>query len=117
MTPAATQSVSDLLRQLSAHGVIPGAPHAHVRWWFRGQSKPKLPLRPGVYRPSFTAADEADRLRRERHMAQEFRVESAGLRSGQESDAELYFLQQHYRMSTRLLDWSTSLDFHGGSLP
>jgi len=33
---------------------------------------------------------------------------SAALRSHNQSQAEIYFLQQHYRMPTRLLDWSLS---------
>jgi len=33
---------------------------------------------------------------------------SAGIRRGDESDAELYFLQQHYRLKTRLLDWTNN---------
>jgi hypothetical protein len=41
-------------------------------------------------------------------MAQDFRVESAGLLTEAKDDAALYFLQQHYKMPTRLLDWTIS---------
>jgi FRG domain len=33
---------------------------------------------------------------------------TAGLRTGRETDADIYFLQQHYRMPTRLLDWTSN---------
>jgi hypothetical protein len=79
---------------------------AHVRLWFRGQSKADWELSPGVYRLGFPATDEEKRLNIERHLTQDFRVQSAGLLSGSKSDAELYFIQQHYRMRTRLLDWT-----------
>jgi hypothetical protein len=82
--------------------------HYHVRVWFRGQSNEEWPLWPGVYRPTFPARDESHRIIQERHLNQDFRVLAAGLLKGNESDAELYFLQQHYRMPTRLLDWTTS---------
>jgi hypothetical protein len=42
----------------------------------------------------------------ERKLAQDFRVESAGILARSADDAELYFIQQHYRMPTRLLDWT-----------
>jgi hypothetical protein len=38
-------------------------------------------------------------------MAQDFRVESVGL-LGEQSNEKLYFLMQHYKMPTRLLDWT-----------
>ena len=99
--------VQDLLRIIKK--IIPDATrHAHIRWWFRGQSDWAWALRPAVYRSGFPAKDEDDRLRTEQHLTQDFRVESAGLRVGHDENADLYFLQQHYGMPTRLLDWSTS---------
>jgi len=84
---------------------IDRSPRAHVRFWFRGQAKYGWPLMPKVYR-FFT--DNKARLTNERLMSQDFRVMSAGVRTGNESDAELYFLQQHYGMPTRILDWTNS---------
>ncbi len=108
MSPDETiiDSVSGLLAQLR-HKRLHAANHHHLRWWFRGQPNADWDLRPGVYRDGF-APDEQARLTTERHLAQDFRVESAGIRSGRESDEELYFLQQHYRLPTRLLDWTRS---------
>jgi hypothetical protein len=100
--------IEDLLAFLKAQDVLKRA-HAHSRAWFRGHSQTGRPLRPGVYRPEFGSfIQEEDRLQREQHLTQDFRVMSAGLRSGQESDCDIYFLQQHYRMPTRLLDWTTN---------
>jgi hypothetical protein len=82
--------------------------HAHVRLWFRGQSNSTWELDPAVYRSTFPATTEEKRLWIERHLTQDFRIESAGLLTGNLEDTEIYFLQQHYRMPTRLLDWSTN---------
>jgi hypothetical protein len=101
------QRLQDLLDQIAKSGLAK-LRHAHVRLWFRGHSKSDWELQPGVYRQDFPAKNEADRLRIEQHMTQDFRVQAAGLLTGREKDAELYFLQQHYRMPTRLLDWTNS---------
>ena len=99
--------VQDLLDEIAKSG-LGGSRHAHVRVWFRGHSKSEWELQPAVYRPRFPAKDENDRLRIEQHLSQDFQVQAAGLLTGKETEAELYFLQQHYRMPTRLLDWTNS---------
>ena len=104
---ADVNSVTDLLGAIRKCG-FSGLHHSHIRVWFRGQSDATWDLSPGVYRPSFSAPDEAARLLKERHLTQDFRAMSAGLLAGAKSEADLYFIQQHYRMPTRLLDWATS---------
>jgi FRG domain len=101
------KSVQELLAEFKDIKVLKQA-HGHVRVWFRGQPTSGLPLIPGVYRPNFRATSEADRLKTEQHLTQEFRIESSGLRLGRDTPAEIYFLQQHYKMPTRLLDWTTN---------
>ena len=108
------EAVSDLLKFL-AQGGYPTSDHAHVRYMFRGHGDKAWALTPGVYRPGFKVGvpqageDEEDaRLRVEQHLFQDFSVMSAGLRSGRETACDLYALQQHHGMPTRLLDWSNN---------
>jgi len=82
--------------------------HAHVRCWFRGHGDESWDLAPGVYRSDFPVTTEEQRLELEQRLTQDYRVMSAGIRTGDEGEAELYFLQQHYRMKTRLLDWTNN---------
>lgn len=99
--------VQDLMKQIEASGLFEGT-LTHLRIWFRGQREENWPLQPTVYRGNFKGMSPPKRLETERLLMQDFRVQSAALRNGRETDEELYFLQQHYRMPTRLLDWTTS---------
>jgi hypothetical protein len=99
--------VNDLIEVVKGSGLM-AQRNAHLRIWFRGQAKKEWKLEPGVYRSTFPAKDDRERLALERQLAQDFRVQSAGLLTREFNEAELYFLEQHYRMPTRLLDWSGS---------
>jgi len=94
--------VSDLVR------AVPEIDYAHVRRWFRGHKRTGWRLQPRVYRDNFGKKSDEDRLRDERSMMSDFRTLSSSIRRGSETDEELYFLQQHYLMPTRLLDWTTN---------
>jgi|SRR5271154_137773 len=82
--------------------------HPHIRWWWRGQANKVWKLHPGVYRPNFPVKEEWERIQLENHLAQDFRVESAGLIEGTNEHDKIYFLEQHYGLPTRLLDWTTN---------
>jgi hypothetical protein len=102
-------NVQDLLKYLPE--IAPAdKPRSHIRFMFRGQRDATWKLHPGVYRSTFNVKDEDEtaRLNRERNLMKDFRAFSAGLRTVHESLADLYLLQQHYRMPTRLLDWTNN---------
>jgi hypothetical protein len=106
-TAGEIKNIADLLEAIRKSSLA-ATDLAHIRLWFRGQSNSSWPLSPGVYRPGFPEKAEWKRLRIERHMSQDFRVQSAGTLTGARDNAALYFLQQHYQMPTRLLDWTHS---------
>lgn len=98
-------SVADLISRVKDSGLAE-KPLAHVRIWFRGQADAQWKLDPAVYRQQFPATSEEERIGLECQLMQDFTVQSAALLESSKNDAELYFLQQHYRMPTRLLDWT-----------
>ncbi len=84
--------------------------HKHIRYWYRGQTETyneTSPV-PGVYRNNLNSENEEERIKKERHIFQDFSVSSASLFSNYKSPEDIYFLQQHYGIPTRLLDWSTN---------
>ncbi len=73
--------------------------------WYRGQARRRYALQPGLYRPQIA-----------RFNYDEFTLVSTFKSLGSlyanplpSDDWEWYFLAQHYRLPTRLLDWSESL--------
>jgi len=71
--------------------------------WFRGQSNADWGLSPRIWRPEYEDANEAE-------MRLEFESVGAALaQPGAVADKwNWYFLMQHYRAPTRLLDWTTN---------
>lgn len=69
--------------------------------WYRGQSFAKWELAPKLYRPEYDGADEAE-------IRSEFQRRALQLveRRLPSDKWEWYFLMQHYRAPTRLLDWT-----------
>ncbi len=100
--------ISELINELEKRDLA-SQDEAHVRFWFRGQERDDWSLAPAVFRPTFRRdTNEKERLRIERHLTQDFCIDSAGLRGNIKTIAHIYVLEQHYRMPTRLLDWTTS---------
>ncbi len=69
--------------------------------WFRGQKFAEWGLSPQLYREPYQGAAE-DEIR------QEFQSQAIQLIQGRQPDTkwEWYFLMQHHRIPTRLLDWT-----------
>jgi hypothetical protein len=118
VSQSATAEISNVAEMLAAAKKLAARAekHSHIRCWFRGQSKAEWPLQPRVYRDrpdnqSSQPIDEENRkeiLATERQFVRDFRHLSASIRTGDESDAMLYVMQQHYGAATRLLDWTTN---------
>ena len=70
--------------------------------WFRGQSSSKWGLDPSLARDAKTATAESALIKRFKQNAMPH------LNSRPTSEWEWLFLMQHYRLPTRLLDWSES---------
>jgi hypothetical protein len=79
--------------------------HLHLRLWFRGVPKATYDLKPSVFRSLSRSHDLADD---ERHAFRDFRLWSAGMIPIGRTPEDLYFLQQHHGLPTRLLDWTTN---------
>jgi len=72
--------------------------------WFRGHACESWDLRPTLYRRDKKDLDEV--LRDEEEFRLEFERRGLGNERIPGSDAEWYFLMQHYGAPTRLLDWT-----------
>jgi hypothetical protein len=89
-------SISDLLAGLAAKA-NPGKP-----LWFRGHSQKDWPLLPGLARKKKTAQAESTLIKG-------FRQNAVGLLpSVPRTEWDWLFFMQHYRLPTRLLDWTES---------
>jgi hypothetical protein len=105
---------SALVRQARSIGdVLEAVREIDRRWdrekedyeiWFRGVSRRKFDLVPGLYRPGYQRYDYEETLF---EAFKSFAVSHVGARPT--NDWEWYFMAQHYGMPTRLLDWTDNL--------
>ncbi len=73
--------------------------------WFRGVSKRKSKLLPGIYRE-----DSMERDFDEEDLFERFKIHARAYMTSPLSDDDLdwYYMAQHYNLKTRLLDWTES---------
>ena len=90
------EEVKDLQSLLAGRAV---QPHSHLRFWFRGQADHTW-----IPQPKLTRFDID--WNTEKHLTQDFQVLGASLLADVDQRSDIYFLEQHYGMPTRLLDWS-----------
>ena len=82
--------------------------------WFRGQSKRTYKLQPGLFRHPDIEHSQTPHIRSkelESKLMERFKNQSVpyvGDKFSHEEDWGLLFFMQHYRIPTRLLDWSYS---------
>src|SRR5260370_33600903 len=107
ITLNAISSVSEAIEAIQRLETFEDPYEGHIRHWFRGQAKEKWPLIPKLHR-IFNKSDEETILDAEKQMVRDFRLMSYSIRDGRETPEDLYFLQQHYGVPTRLLDWTTN---------
>jgi hypothetical protein len=93
----------DMIHRKLGFGGTTGKREKWEQLWFRGQSSSSVGwgLKPKLYRPEYKDADEAE-------IRQEFQSRALQLIQGRipSTAYEWYFLMQHYRVPTRLLDWT-----------
>ncbi|MDD4872325.1 MAG: FRG domain-containing protein [Kiritimatiellae bacterium] len=73
--------------------------HGWSMCWFRG-AKTRHDLIPGQYRPTYKASQS------EESTFLEFQQRARGFLRKEMNDWEVFFIMQHYRLPTRLLDWT-----------
>ncbi len=106
--PVREETAENLVELVRMALAFAGSSTGDVEVWFRGQGRSSWTLLPSIYRrePDVTKA-----LGIEEMLFLDFNNRSRMIaeRATARGDWELFFLMQHHRLSTRLLDWSRNL--------